>query len=122
MVSRVGGTDLTIFFETKYADRLSVIQLVGGTPEEMPEEYRAASPITYVSEDDPPVLTIHGDQDPSVPPQNAELLDAKMKEIGISHSLIMVEGGDSHVIVNFFEDYPVWDFFDKHLHPYCASG
>lgn len=115
VVSRAGPADLLTFFETKYADRAAVMRLVGGSPEEMPEEYRVASPATYVSEDDPPVLTIHGDQDTVVPSQNAELLDTRMKEIGVSHTLIMVEGAGHNVLVNFYEDYPVWDFFDKHL-------
>lgn len=115
VVSRSGPTDLLGFFETRYADIYAVMRLVGGSPEEMPEEYRVASPITYVSEDDPPVLTIHGDRDKMVPPQNAELLDARMKEVGVSHTLIMKEGAGHVVFVNFFEDYPVWDFFDKHL-------
>ena len=115
VVSRAGPTDLQLFFENIYAGRAAVTRLIGGSPEEMPEEYRAASPITYVSENDPPVLTIHGDQDGTVPPKNAELLDERMKEMGISHTLIMVEGARHDVSVDLFVDYPVWDFFDKHL-------
>ena len=31
---------------------------MGGTPDEAAERYKAASPINYVSADDPPVLTL----------------------------------------------------------------
>ena len=42
---------------------------------------------TGVSKDDPPVLTIYGDRDITVPPKQAELLDDKMKEVGASHDI-----------------------------------
>ncbi len=45
VVSRSGSTDLLGLFETEYADRSAVMRLVGGSPEEMPEEYRIASPV-----------------------------------------------------------------------------
>lgn len=65
---------------------------MGGTPEEAAEHYRLASPVTWVSQDDPPVLTIHGDQDRVVPVSNARLLDEKLKEVGGSHRLVVLKG------------------------------
>ncbi|GAH17907.1 unnamed protein product, partial [marine sediment metagenome] len=85
---------------------------LGGTPEEVPDQYKIASPLTYVSKDDPPVLTIHGDRHLAIPPKQAELLDAKMKEAGASHMLIIKKGVGQE---NFWYDNAVWDFFDKHL-------
>ena len=115
VVSLAGPTDLASFFETRYVDKNMIMWLIGGSLEEMPEKYRQASPITYVSEDDPPVLMVHGDQDKTVPPQQAQLLDRKMKEIGVSHTLIMQKDVGHGVNINMSTDYPVWDFFDKHL-------
>jgi len=66
-------------------------RLLGGNPEEQPEEYRLASPNTYVSEGDPPVLTIYGDLDGDVFIKPLELLDLEMKEAGASHTLIILE-------------------------------
>ena len=110
-----GPTDLASYFETRNVDKNMIMWLIGGSLEEMPEKYRQASPTTYISEDDPPVLTIHGDQDKTVPPQQAQLLDRKMKEIGVSHTLILQKDVGHAVNINMSTDYPVWDFFDKHL-------
>jgi acetyl esterase/lipase len=91
--------------------------LLGGAPEQVPERYKKASPLTYVSKDDPPVLTIVGTRDRRLPQH--ELLDDRMKAVGASHTLIVKEGvGESVSVValaNFYEDNPAWDFLDKHL-------
>jgi acetyl esterase/lipase len=87
---------------------------MGGAPEELPELYRKASPLSYVSRDDPPVLIMQGSTDGLVPVRQAILIDAQMKKIGASHSLIIKEGvGHS----SFHDDPLVWEFFDKYLKP-----
>ena len=92
--------------------------LIGGTFDQMPEKYRQASPLTYVSNDDPPVLTLHGDKDTTVPVEQALLLDQKMKEVGVPHILIITKGGGHYAPSSFFEEYyPLWDFLDKYLKP-----
>jgi len=115
VVNLSGPTDLASFFETRHVDKNKIMWLIGGSLEEMPDKYRQASPTTYVSGDDPPVLTVHGDQDKTVPPQQAQLLDRKMKEIGVSHTLIMQKEVGHGGNINMSTDYPVWNFFDKHL-------
>ena len=45
-----------------------VAKLIGGGLHENPEKAKAASPITYVTANDPPVLTVHGTKDRTVPP------------------------------------------------------
>jgi len=92
---------------------------MGGTPGEVPETYKTASPITHVSSDDPPVLTLHGDQDVLVPISQAKKLDEKMKQAGADHTL-MVLPGQGHDFVG--EDQQkalraMWAFFDRHLKP-----
>ncbi len=111
VVSLAGPTELISLYHEK-SNPISIVEFLGGTPEEVPDQYKIASPLTYVSKDDPPVLTIQGDRDASVPPKQAELLDAKMKEAGASHMLI-IKKGVGHI--NFWYDNAVWDFFDKHL-------
>ena len=89
----------------------------GGTPGEVPEQYKMASPLTYVSKDDPPVLTLHGDQDKLVPVQQAKLLDKKMKAAGASHTLMIFEG-QGHGFEKEHQQKAMdamWDFFDQHL-------
>jgi dipeptidyl aminopeptidase/acylaminoacyl peptidase len=92
---------------------------MGGTPTEAAERYKAASPITYVSSDDLPVLTLHGDQDALVSVEQAKVLDEKMKTTGASHSLIVFEG-QGHGFGGEFNKRAwdaTWEFFDRHLKP-----
>jgi acetyl esterase/lipase len=90
---------------------------MGGTPAEAAERYKAASPVTYVSKDDPPVLTLQGDKDGLVPVEQAKLLDEKMKEAGAPHTLIIYAGqghgfgGESAKKA----DVATWEFLDKQL-------
>ncbi len=66
--------------------------LQGKTYEEAPELYRQASPITYLTGDDPPTLILHGSIDDVVPIAHAELLAAKLKELKIPYVYERFEG------------------------------
>ena len=51
--------------------------LLGGQPEAVPALARLASPVFHVDRRDPPLLLLHGDQDPQMPiNQSLELLGA----------------------------------------------
>ena len=52
-----------------------------------------ASPIVYVTADDPPVLMIHGDADPTVPYERSVEMHAALQAAGIDSELITVRGG-----------------------------
>ena len=53
----------------------------GGTPETVPEVYKKASPLSYVNQDTPPTLLIHGEKDQLVATHHAILLHrALLKE------------------------------------------
>lgn len=90
---------------------------MGGTPDETPDTYKAASPITYVSQDDPPVLTLQGDKDALVPVAQAKLLDEKMKAAGANHTLIVLKGQGHGFDMASREkaQTAMWQFFDQHL-------
>ncbi|MGQ0732203.1 MAG: alpha/beta hydrolase fold domain-containing protein [Acidobacteriota bacterium] len=51
------------------------------------------SPLTYVRRDVPPVLTIHGDADPTVPYAHATRLHAALRSAGAASDLITVPKG-----------------------------
>ena len=55
--------------------------------------YRDASPIQYVSPDDPATLIIHGDADEAVPLAQAEALKAKLSAVNVPVEVIVVPGG-----------------------------
>ena len=66
-------------------------QLIG-VPLETTEKSRAASPVTYLSEDDPPVLILHGTHDTLVPyAQSVQFADA-LREKGVSVWLQTLHG------------------------------
>jgi dipeptidyl aminopeptidase/acylaminoacyl peptidase len=90
---------------------------MSGTPEEAAATYEKASPLTYVSNDAPPVLTLHGDQDKLVPVDQATMLDDKMKAAGAFHTLKIFKG-QGHGFGGEHQQEAMkamWEFFDQHL-------
>lgn len=55
---------------------------VGGTPDEMPDRYRAASPITYVTGRVPPTLLVYGGRDHVLSPGFGARLDQRLRAAG----------------------------------------
>ncbi len=84
-----GPTDFTNGYEKKSNSAAWVF--LGGAPSELPEVYKEASPATYVSKDDPPVLLIHGDNDTTVDVEQSEILHGKLKEAGVKVEFIRVK-------------------------------
>ena len=50
------------------------------------------SPINFVSEDDPPVLLIHGDEDRLVPLRNSERMGEALDGVGVANKVVVLEG------------------------------
>lgn len=68
--------------------------LLIGTPiQDAKRLARAASPISYVSSDDAPMLLVHGDADPLVPFNQSEILHAALRKAGTSATLVRVRDG-----------------------------
>jgi acetyl esterase/lipase len=117
VVNYFGPTDLAKLYATSNRASGLVKTLMDGTPEEHPDRYREASPVTYVSKDSPPTLSIHGTADNVVPPDQAVEFDAAMKKAGASHTLMMLPG-EGH---GFKKDAArkaleaKFKFFDEHL-------
>jgi acetyl esterase/lipase len=113
VVNVSGPADFLVLSKTSYSGILR--NLLGGSPEQVPDRYKAADPIMYVDGHDAPVLTIIGTLDINLP---AELsLDERMKQTGGYHTLIVVEGASHNFreLLNLWLDYPVWSFFEEHL-------
>jgi len=58
------------------------VALFGGTPEEKPDLYRAASPITYAERVNAPVLIIQGRNDTRTPARPIQAYEAKLGALG----------------------------------------
>jgi acetyl esterase/lipase len=63
-----------------------------GSDDKASAVYAQASPVTYASAGDPPVLTIHGDKDPLVPIDQAKLLQEALQKAGVQEKFITMPG------------------------------
>lgn len=90
---------------------------LGGTPAQQPQRYKAASALTYVTADAPPILSIHGTVDEAVPFEQSQLLDQAMKRVGAEHTLLALDGqGHSYdEASNARGMAAMFKFLDKHL-------
>jgi acetyl esterase/lipase len=52
----------------------------------------AASPVTYITSDDPPFLIIHGDKDGVVPVEQSKVLYERLMQAGVPATLVIVQG------------------------------
>jgi acetyl esterase/lipase len=74
--------------------RVPALQLLlRGQPEEKPELAQLASPVAHVDAGDPPLLLLHGDQDPQMPvAQSLEFVGA-YERVGLKARFIPIHGG-----------------------------
>lgn len=109
---------------TDVADLLSgpnrktyAIAWLGGQPNEV-ELARRLSPIQYVRRDLPPIITIHGDKDPTVPYSQAQRLHEELQRAGVPNKLVTVKGG-VHGSFNDAETEDayreIWQFLGDHV-------
>lgn len=111
VVCMAGMVEAVSFYrDTDVPARL--VDLLGGTPDEVPDQYRAASPLTYVRKDNPPVLFFQGDKDSDCPPDQGKLLAERMQAVGASCNFVLKKGVGH---VPFYNDELVWSFLADHL-------
>jgi len=90
-----GGAPCDLTFIPENTKALATV--LGGTRAEVPERYRNASPISFVSQDAPPVYFFHGDDDFLVPLSNSIQMHESLLAKGIDtvHRTI---AGKGHLI------------------------
>lgn len=91
VVDFYGPADLTLFpgaDDPKSPEGL----LIGAAPLDRPDLAKVASPVSYVDENDPPFLIIHGEKDDLVSPRQSQLLHSWLKVKGVPSELIIVPG------------------------------
>ena len=54
---------------------------------------RQVSPLTYVGSGIPPIISVHGDADPTVPYSQKQRFHQALEKIGAAHELVTVPGG-----------------------------
>lgn len=70
-----------------------VRDLLGGDPSDKPEQTKKASPLSFVTDDDPPILTFQGTRDALVPYDQALKLADAMTDKGVPGRVELLIGG-----------------------------
>jgi acetyl esterase/lipase len=91
VVNFFGPTDF-VSADFPEASRGIVARWIGGTRQEKPEEYRRASPITYVSKGDAPILHVQGTQDALVPHSQVYVMVDAMTAAGVPGRAELIVG------------------------------
>jgi acetyl esterase/lipase len=119
VVNYFGPTDFTAPDIPPPTDPL-VRDFLGASPAEAPETAKRASPVSFVSKDDPPILTFQGTKDPLVPHTQAIRLAEAQSAAGVPGRVeLMVGAGhgwfgtelDVHTTAETIR------FFDRYLRP-----
>ncbi len=92
-----GPTDLTSLLDeteghSHQVQDVALRRLFGSPLTDHLDMIRAASPMTYVNPENPPVLILHGDKDDLVPYGQSQKLRTRLDEAGVRNDLITVKG------------------------------
>jgi pimeloyl-ACP methyl ester carboxylesterase len=74
--------------------------LFGGTPEEVPEQYRKRSPVTYAADVRAPLLIVAGRNDPRCPIAQVQSYAARLAELGKEYELYEYDAGHGSFVVD----------------------
>lgn len=106
------------------ADRKTyAVAWIGSQPDKE-ERARRVSPLSYVRAGLPPIITIHGDHDPTVPYSQAVRLRDALNKAGVANELVTIRNG---VHGSFSDDQTqeafqhIWKFLEAHHLPVNIS-
>lgn len=91
-----------------------------GAQRDRDELARSVSPMTYLRPTLPPIITIHGDHDPTVPYSQAVRLHNSLKNMNVPNELVTIPNGGHG---SFSDDQTreafsrIWSFLDAHHLP-----
>jgi dipeptidyl aminopeptidase/acylaminoacyl peptidase len=114
-----GVVDRALFLQ--YTNRNSKIRWetkMGGPPDAKPAVYRKANILPDVAVIQTPVLVLHGEQDPQVPPQESQQFVAALKQAGKTFGYFTYPG-EGHGFTQREHRLDAWqkqlDFLKKYL-------
>lgn len=118
VVNYFGPTDMAASDIPEVTQPL-IKDFLGGTPADKPKVAAQASPLTFVSKGDAPILTFQGTKDPLVPHTQATKLADSMTTQGVAGRVDLLIGaghgwGGDDLMRTMAETFA---FFDKHLKP-----
>jgi len=92
VISFFGPADLSLYAASEGLVDAYMVPWLGKACKTDRETFKKASPIEYVTKDDPPVLMIHGTADFVVPIIHSERMLKKLIDAGVSAELVTVKG------------------------------
>jgi dipeptidyl aminopeptidase/acylaminoacyl peptidase len=114
-----GMTDLVVDYDTTRPDlRPYSEEMIGGSPDEIPDKYFERSPINFVQNIRGKLLIVQGARDPNVTPKNVREVETRLREYDIPYETLIFEDEGHGIIktVNQAKLYPkLADFFDRAL-------
>jgi dipeptidyl aminopeptidase/acylaminoacyl peptidase len=125
-IEMFGVVDRALFLQ--YTNRNSRIRWetkMGGPPEAKPAVYRKANILPDVDKIRTPLLVMHGEQDPQVPPQESQEFVAALKKAGKNYEYVTYphEGHGFQQSEHRLDSYKrQLAFLDKYLHPAPQSN
>jgi len=108
-----GPADLLAMANLGPRRTLAIEGLLGGPPENDKAKAMAASPLHYISKDDPPFLIVHGEADRVVPVEQSQRLYEELRKAGVNATLKTPHVGHQAIQMDSLKDAEV--FFDATL-------
>lgn len=122
IISFYGAANLTTILKQSTPHGLNVRVpaldlLLGGQPDDFPALARLASPVFHVDRNDPPLLLLHGDQDPQMPINQSHELCGAYKKVNLPVQFEVVYGGAHGGPVFYDAEHSaiVKDFLQRHF-------
>ena len=97
--------------------------LFGGTPTEVPENYRVSNPITYIESVRVPMILLVGQNDPRCPSRSVDVYVERLKSLGKPYEEYRYDAGHGSLVVDESLKQLAMqiDFVAKHLGTSAAS-
>ena len=116
-----GMTDLVLDYHTTRPDlRPYREEMIGGTPEQIPDRYKERSPINFIDAIKGHLLIVQGLQDPNVTPDNVRMVVERLDAAHVPYELLQF-GDEGHGISKPVNQKKLYrrlvDFFDAALGP-----
>lgn len=92
IINKYGVADLSEDAEIEHASSRTVMYWLGNKFTDLSFR-KSISPLYHIDKNSPPVFTIHGDTDPTVPYQQSVKLHQKLKSLGVKNQLFTIKGG-----------------------------
>jgi dipeptidyl aminopeptidase/acylaminoacyl peptidase len=87
-----GMTDLVVdYYSTRPDLRPYSEEMIGGSPDQVPERYRERSPIHFVDRIRARLLIVQGMNDPNVTPRNLHEVETALKKSGIPYETLLFD-------------------------------